>query len=153
MLVLSHFSCNQLLVTPWTVPSPLLCPWDSPGMNTGVGCHFLLQGIFLTQGPNPDLHCRQILYHLSYQESPNPNPLSPQPPAQTPAASTLQWCLLWGPGSAVCNTEESHWAWFTLPGDVVGLPQPWAPPTTQHQAVGRTPICRERADLEIEDKT
>ena len=32
--------------------SRLLCPWDSPGRNTGVGCHFLLQGIFLTQGSN-----------------------------------------------------------------------------------------------------
>ena len=30
----------------------LLCPWDFPGRNTGVGCHFLLQGIFLTQGSN-----------------------------------------------------------------------------------------------------
>ena len=30
-------------------PARLLCPWDSPGKNTGVGCHFLLQGIFLTQ--------------------------------------------------------------------------------------------------------
>ena len=28
----------------------LLCPWDAPGKDTGVGCHFLLQGIFLTQG-------------------------------------------------------------------------------------------------------
>ena len=33
-------------------PARLLCPWDSPGKNTGVGCHFLLQGIFLTQGLN-----------------------------------------------------------------------------------------------------
>ena len=34
------------------------------GKNTGVGCHFLLQGIFLTQGSNPGpLHCRRILYH------------------------------------------------------------------------------------------
>ena len=49
-------------------PSRLLCPWDSQGKNTGVGCHFLLQGIFLTQGSNPGLlHCRQILYHLSLQ--------------------------------------------------------------------------------------
>ena len=38
--------------------------------NTGVGCHFLLQGIFLTQGLNPGLlHCRQILFHLSHQGS------------------------------------------------------------------------------------
>ena len=42
---------------------------DSPGKNTGVGCHALLQGIFPTQGSNPGLpHCRQILYHLSHQE-------------------------------------------------------------------------------------
>ena len=43
-------------------PTRLLRPWDSPGKNTGVGCHFLLQGIFLTQGSNPGLlHCRQML--------------------------------------------------------------------------------------------
>ena len=43
--------------TPWTVPhglypTRLLCPWNSPGKNTEVGCHFLLQGIFLTQALN-----------------------------------------------------------------------------------------------------
>ena len=49
-------------------PARLLCPWDSPGNNTGVGCHSLLQGIFLTQGLNPCvLHCRQILHRLSHQ--------------------------------------------------------------------------------------
>ena len=43
---------------------------DSPGKNTGVGCHALLQGIFPTQGLNPGLpHCRQILYRLSHQGS------------------------------------------------------------------------------------
>ena len=48
-------------------PTRLLCPWDSPGQNIGVGCHFLLQGIFLTQGSNLCvLHCRQILYLLSH---------------------------------------------------------------------------------------
>ena len=44
-------------VTPWTVASRLLCPWDSPGKNTGVGCHALLQGIFLTQGSGLCLLC------------------------------------------------------------------------------------------------
>ena len=45
----------------------------SPGKNTGVGCHSLLQRIFLTQGSNPGfLHCRQILYHLNYREDPTP---------------------------------------------------------------------------------
>ena len=38
-------------------PARLLCPHDSPGKNTGVGCHFLLQGIFLTQGSNTHLLC------------------------------------------------------------------------------------------------
>ena len=52
-------------------PTRLLRPWDSPGKDTGVGCHFLLQGIFLTQGSNPCLpHCRQTLYRLSRQGSP-----------------------------------------------------------------------------------
>ena len=51
-------------------PTRLLCPWDSSGKNTGVGCHFLLQAIFLTQGLNPVLlHCRQSLYYLSHQGS------------------------------------------------------------------------------------
>ena len=36
-------------------PAGLLCPWDFPGKNTGVGCHVLLQGIFLTQVSNPHL--------------------------------------------------------------------------------------------------
>ena len=52
-------------------PTRLLCPWDSPGKNTAVGCHFLLQGNFPTQGSNLGfLHCRQILYRLSHQGSP-----------------------------------------------------------------------------------
>ena len=43
---------------------------DSPGKNTGVGCHTLLQGIFSTQRLNTGLpHCRWIIYHLSHQRS------------------------------------------------------------------------------------
>ena len=62
----------QLFVAPWTVAcTKLLCPWDFLGKNTGVGCRVLLQGISLTQGPNPGLpHCRQTLYHLSHQGNP-----------------------------------------------------------------------------------
>ena len=52
-------------------PARLFCPWDSPGKKTGVYSHSFLQGIFLTPGSNPSLlHYRQILYHLSHQESP-----------------------------------------------------------------------------------
>ena len=54
-------------------PTRLLCPWDFLGKNTGVGCHFLLQKIFLTQGLNSNLLCllrsRQILCPLSCQEA------------------------------------------------------------------------------------
>ena len=52
-------------------PTRLCRPGASPGKNTGVGYHALLQGIFLTQGSNPGLpQCRQILYPLSHQGSP-----------------------------------------------------------------------------------
>ena len=45
----------------------LLHSWDFPGKSTQVGCHFLLQRIFWTQGSNPGLpRCRQTLYHLSH---------------------------------------------------------------------------------------
>ena len=55
-LVHAHsLSRLQLFATPW--PTSLLCPWNFPGKNTGVGCHFLLQGIFLNQGLNPCLLC------------------------------------------------------------------------------------------------
>ena len=51
--------CNPLDCSPpWD-----FCPWDFPGRNIGVGCHFLLQGILLTQRCNPGLlHCRQIFF-------------------------------------------------------------------------------------------
>ena len=42
-------------VTPWTVVRQALRPWGYPGKNTGVGCHFLHQGIFPTQGLNTHL--------------------------------------------------------------------------------------------------
>ena len=49
-------------------PTRLLYVWNSPGKNTGVGCHALLQGIFQTQGWDSGLpHFRRILYHLSHQ--------------------------------------------------------------------------------------
>ena len=52
-------------------PARLLCPWDSPGKNTGVHCHSLLQRIFPTQESNPSLlYCRQILYHWGTREAP-----------------------------------------------------------------------------------
>ena len=58
-------------VTHGLEPASLLSPWDSSGKNTGVGCHFLLQGIFPTQVLNLGLlHCREFLHCLSHQGSP-----------------------------------------------------------------------------------
>ena len=87
-LLTGHFSscCHLLTIYPCVCLVAQLCPtlWDlmdcsppgssvcgdSPGKNTGVGCHALLQGIFPTQGSNPGLpHCMWILYHLSHQGS------------------------------------------------------------------------------------
>ena len=66
-------SCDQspsrvlTLCDPMDCSPPDFCPWDFPGKNTRVDCHFLLQGIFPTQGSNLRLlsllHCRQILYY------------------------------------------------------------------------------------------
>ena len=70
LLCLVTQSCPTLCNPMDCSPPRLLCPWNSPGKSTGVGCHFLLQGIFLTQGSNLGLlHCR-ILYQQSYQGSP-----------------------------------------------------------------------------------
>ena len=48
----SHSVMSDFLWTLELEPASLLCTWDFPGMNTGVGCHSLLQGIFPTQGSN-----------------------------------------------------------------------------------------------------
>ena len=86
-----------------TLCDPMDCPGssvyeDSPGNNTGVGCHALLQGIFSTQGLNPVLlHCKQIHYHLSHQGSPivggvNKNFLKQSLPSNTYCFATiLSW--------------------------------------------------------------
>ena len=52
MICASHI---QLIVAPWTVAHQVPLPWNFPGKNTGVDCHFLLQGIFPTQGSKPHL--------------------------------------------------------------------------------------------------
>ena len=92
-LVILHFVCKAVYMSVWVCewvcvlvaqsqltlcgpvdcsPPELLCPWNSPGKNTGVGSHSLLQGIFLSQGSNPCLlHWRRILYHLRCQGSPH----------------------------------------------------------------------------------
>ena len=59
------------LCDPVDCSTRLLCPWDSPGKNAGVGSHSLLQRNLPNQGLNLGLpHCRQILYCLSHQGRP-----------------------------------------------------------------------------------
>ena len=60
-----------LFATPWTVAHQAPLSMGFPSKNTGVGHHFLLQGIFPTQGWNLGLlHCRQVPYHESHLRSP-----------------------------------------------------------------------------------
>ena len=64
-------SCPVLIANLWTVAFQAPLSMDFSGKGTGVGCHFLLQEIFPTQGSNPGLpHCRQTLYCLSLEECP-----------------------------------------------------------------------------------
>ena len=89
----------------------LLCPWDSPGKNTGAGCYFLLQGIFQTQGSNPCLpSCGQILYQLNHQGSPDKGLRR----LREKAAYMGPLCL---PASAWI--PRYHWAVFQLSRPVV----------------------------------
>ena len=69
-------------------PARLLCSWDSPGKNTGVGCHALLQGIFLIQGLNPCLLC-----FLDWQSSSLPL----APPCGEGNGTPLQYSYLENP--------------------------------------------------------
>jgi len=68
----SALSCVRFLAVPWTVASRLLCSWNFPGKNTGVVCHFLLQGIDpgirLMSPPSPALQIDSL--PLSYWGSP-----------------------------------------------------------------------------------
>ena len=68
---ISHSAMSDSLQPNGLQPIRLLCPWNTPGKNTRVGCHSTLQGVFPTQGLNLSLlHYRQILHHLSHQGSP-----------------------------------------------------------------------------------
>ena len=65
-------SCLTLSRPHGLQPTRLLCPQNSPGKNTGVGCCLLFQGIFLTQGLNPSLlQWQSDSLPLCHQKSPN----------------------------------------------------------------------------------
>ena len=65
------YQCMHVCACVHAQPARLLCPWISKARVLGMGCHFLLQGMFLTQGSNLGLlHCRQTLYWLSHPRNP-----------------------------------------------------------------------------------
>ena len=68
---ISHSVVSDSLRPHGLYPTGLLHPWNFLGKSTGVGFHFLLQGIFPTHGSNQGLpHFGQTLYHLSHQGIP-----------------------------------------------------------------------------------
>ena len=86
-------------------PISLLCPWDSLGRNTGVACHFLLQGIFLTQGLNPHL---LHLLHWQVDSFPLHHTGSPK---KKPYTHLLNW---------ICGWSNSYIAFIKAPyGDFI----------------------------------
>ena len=87
-------------------PRGLHSPWNSPSNNTGVGSLSLLQGIFPTQGSNPDLpHCRRILYQLGHQGSPRILEW-----VVYPFSSGSSWPRNWTRVSCVAGGFFTNWA-------------------------------------------
>ena len=84
-LALSHacesVSCSVMsnFLQPYGLqPARLLCPWNSPGKNIGVGSHSLLQGIFPAEGLNPGLlHCKW--FFLPFEPPGEPKNTIPSP--------------------------------------------------------------------------
>ena len=65
-LLLSHFRHSRLCVTPRWQPTRLRRPWDSPGKNTGVGCHFLLQCMKVKSKSEVAQSCPTLRNHMDY---------------------------------------------------------------------------------------
>ena len=83
---------DSIPAEPQGKPRGLHSPWNSPDQNTGVGSLSLLQGVFPIQELNWGLlHCRQIIYQLSYQGSPQfSQPITPKKLAE----KSIQYLLL-----------------------------------------------------------
>ena len=94
--MLSCWVVSNFFVTPWTVTHQAPCWWDFPSKNTGVGCHFLLQGIFLT-------------HVWSNPTSPAlPGRFFPTEPPGKPPRVWLSNILIW----LMRDNFKAHWDWF-----------------------------------------
>ena len=132
-------SCPTLCDSHGLWRTRLLCPWNFPGQNTGVGCYFLLQGIFPHQGWNPHLLLhRWILYHWATWEAPQKIVANNLPRASYPLSigkefsnlafnlwiystrsystdkQTGQRVMLhnWEPTANGQKSQDSDWAWI-----------------------------------------
>ena len=118
-------------------PSRLLHPWDSPSKNTGVDCHFLLQGIFLIQGSNPSLlHCWQIFLPSELQGRSKvvaalPRELLPKGGSIRMQARKMG-LFPYGPRNQPPCCDQGHFHTFRLPNFHL--------PGYAHQAIFMTPL-------------
>ena len=99
--LLSRFSRVRLCVTPWWQPTRLPCPWDSPGKNTGVGCHFLLQ-------------CRKVKSESEVTQScPTlPDPMDHSPPGSSIHGIVQARVLEWMPLPSPMKTQPTIKKYF-----------------------------------------
>ena len=101
---------------------------DSPGKNTGVGCHALLQGIFPTQGSNLVLpYCRWILYCLSHQGS----------------TRILEW-IAYTFSSGTSQSRESNWGLLHCRWILQHLSYPESPSPQGYQLIIRQHLGRSK---------
>ena len=133
------YACSVMFGSLWLhglQPARLLCPWDSPGKNTGRGCHFPLQEIFQAQGSNPSLLCLlhwQVgslpLSHLgipivTHEALENLHQLS-YAHSSPPGLPCCRWCdLIAVPGTLWIFTLAVPSAWNTFPLDICIINSP-----------------------------
>ena len=106
--VLSGLGVSDFLWPHGMQPVRLLCPWDFPGTNTGVGCHFLLQGIFQTQGLN--LHLSHLL-HWQEDSSPLCHLGSPYS-HQLPILYIISLVYMWTEDFLEASYQSTSWIYF-----------------------------------------
>ena len=125
-------------------PLGLYSPWNFPGQNIGVGSFSLLQGIFPTQGSNPDLpHCRWILYQLSHKGSPGILEWVAFPFSKGSSQPRNQTGI-----SCIAGRFLTNWAIREATLIFIGrtsaeAPILW-PPDVKGWLIGKDPVCDER---------
>ena len=138
-------------------PARLLCPWDIPGKNTAVGCHFLLQWIFLVQGLNPSLLHLQV-GSLPSGPSGTPNYLLNKTGNLRGQRDLTAWCtihvqavntsftfhrslvtfVLCGIPLAFGNRENGSWPWRTC---LQSLPMDYSKPRSPLFRLSQAQAC------------